>query len=275
MSEADGMIAGHAHPAAGVCIEDAPVFIFSSGQRTGSTLLQALINTHRDIHLMGEHSGAFAGLIEQQRLVKSYEDGQPSRPGRLLVAPRMQEAARAYLRTLYVPLAQARGSRRWGFKEVRYDAEMAGYLCDLFPSARIIWLTRNPVDVLISMKRREDAAEPWNRTWTRGALGHWEGINRSFLGLAQPMPQVKLVRYEDLMDDQASQLARLCTHLSVEVEDLDLGIFEWRYALERGVAFEDRQPIPQSLLTEEERALITTPGIIEACAALGYELRFD
>jgi hypothetical protein len=254
---------------------DRPIFLLASGGRTGSSLLRKVLNSHPSVHLWFEHAAILNDLFAQHlAFVRWAKMARRWGEDMLPQDADVRRAAILYIRACFAEPAHRRGRQRWGFKEVHYDAEVARYLLDLFPDGRVIWLTRNPIDCFISMKRRELAPEGWSREATIRHLLSWEHINRSFLAMPSMPTEILPLRYEDLLSDRAGTLARIAEHVGLVPDVFDPEVFARHYAMERGTRFEDRLPIPRSSLTEEERALITTPGIVEACAAFGYELRF-
>src|SRR5690606_895522 len=106
----------------------------------------------------------------------------------------IEESTAAWLRSLYAPATRELGARRWGFKEVQHDAEVADFLTRLFPRGRVILLVRNPVDVIASMRSRSwyhsDGGGP------HGVLKVWSRNVQSFLDAGRSH---LLVRYEDLV----------------------------------------------------------------------------
>jgi hypothetical protein len=183
-----GLDALRARAAEDVCPEalaaaetDDPVFVFSAGWRTGSTLVQRLINSGGDVLVWGE-SYDLCGLVQALTAsVAPFSDAWP--PQDYLEQPESREALpETWTANLYPPLPALRrahralflelfaeparklGAPRWGFKEVRLGYDAALYLNWLFPKARFVYVTRDPVDAYRSYK-----------TLTRGPrwYAHW------------------------------------------------------------------------------------------------------
>ncbi len=76
------------------------------------------------------------------------------------------------------------------------------------------------------------------------------------------------------MVDSEAALLRLAEFAGLDLAGIDGRTFERRVSLEAGATFESRRPITRFSLDADERALLTTPGIREACDRLGYELTF-
>jgi len=139
-----------------------PIFIFSSGQRCGSTLLQRLLNSHKDILIWGEQHGSIIPLYEMNNKLLKWESNHRSQrkiylekgydnftPNLVPSDCEIIDASRDYLLSLFAKSAKKLDKKIWGFKEVRYDYEISCFLLKLFPNAKIIWLTRNVVDCFI------------------------------------------------------------------------------------------------------------------------------
>lgn len=151
--------------------EDPPVFLLGTGGRTGSTLLQRLVISTREVMLWGEHGGHLLAAVESWvNGMQAWHDRSGGAQYRRFlrkgcrtfipnITPPMewfQRGARAAFReSLGGPAAQL-GFPRWGFKEIRYGGQAALTLAALFPEARFVVLTRNPADALRSIK-----STPW------------------------------------------------------------------------------------------------------------------
>lgn len=147
---------------------DAPVFVISTG-RSGSTLVQRLLNCHDELVVWGEHFGFLNGLIQSymrmarpdQRLYPKTAD---SNGGPALMLPTLtdpaapiewvnpwsleefQEQVRSFAANYFGGRLQP--DQRWGFKEIRYNNEPALVgLSQLFPRGRFVFVQRNPVEV--------------------------------------------------------------------------------------------------------------------------------
>lgn len=255
-----------------ICFEDRPVCIFSTGPRTGSTLLRTVLNSHPDLRMWGEHGGALQQLLQMHLVLQDAVQPRPWGRFDLPALGASHNAQRAFLHTFFGAPALAEGKPRWGFKETKYGREIADRLLELYPAVSIVHLTRHPIDALISMKRREEAPESWDRARTLRGVGNWERINRGFLN--GPHPRVLLLKYEDMMADREATITRLADFAGFDPAGVQRSAFDLRVSLEAGSSFESRRPIPRSSLDAEERALLTTPGMREACDRLGYELTF-
>jgi hypothetical protein len=140
--------------------------------RTGSTLLQRLLNVHAQLVVFGEHnaivgslhnlwnqifhSWARDALLRSSRLVPdllasrpiSAPDGASIEWANAFTEDTAKEAFRHFVEELLYPPALRRpGVRYWGFKEIRYGPAAVGFLISLFPKARFLVLLREPVAI--------------------------------------------------------------------------------------------------------------------------------
>lgn len=130
--------------------------------RSGSTLLQRLLNVHPDITIWGEHGAFLRGILQSYAVTldrnvhENLADGYEHRAsviGELSdkavfkpwVSPFRTEDLAAGVRRLTTDLftAQLPENVRWGFKEIRYRSEEIGPLMELYPESHVIVLARD------------------------------------------------------------------------------------------------------------------------------------
>lgn len=207
-----------------------PIFIFSSSWRSGSTLLQRFITATGEVLVWGETGGALNAIADA---VAGWDqitaDSSRRFPGgvggkgeaayqKFIAAPKSEHAShwianlspphaeilaglRDMFDTLYRQRAQNLGYPRYGFKETRCDLNTARQLQTLFPEARFVFLVRNPLDVILSIKRRNWMGRPAGYTTLKYYADHWRMRAMQFrqadFGLT--------LRYEDFIADPALQ----------------------------------------------------------------------
>lgn len=212
-----------------------PVFICSSGWRTGSTLVQRMICSSGEILIWGEPYGR-AQLISQMSnsalalvdgLIEEWPEPQcflpPDIPknledywiANLFPEPdSFREGFRAHLEAFLAKPAQDKGFSRFGLKEVRLSALDAMFLQWIFPDARFVFIVRNPWDAWSSAKSYSHL-DVWDLYWSdepirnAGAFAeHWKSTVESFINW--PDEACLTVRYEDLIkpDYDVEKLAR-------------------------------------------------------------------
>ena len=112
-----------------------------------------------------------------------------------------------------------------GFKEV-WTGEFAKHLLTAFPQARVVYIVRDPRAVAAS-KNVNAAKYPWiflARQWRKLAALAW--------ALQRPSnpdaDRVLIMRYEDLIADPETEIARLCAFIGVAFEASLLDVTKYR-----------------------------------------------
>ena len=223
---------------------DRPVFVASMG-RSGSTLLQRLLNVHPRLTIWGEHGGFLKGIAEAYRLVgvepshrEQLEAGYEHRDTvigvldehdkfRPWVSPFTPDALVARLRGLVVDAFTEGLHRdvRWGFKEIRYSGAEMRRLMELFPHAHLVILARDvpgyassrffafgQKDFDLQSDEGVQVATGKIDTMIDGWMKRYTGL----LDLANEQPgRTSLVAYSDLVADN-DRTSRLFTELGEE-----------------------------------------------------------
>jgi GT2 family glycosyltransferase len=101
----------------------------------------------------------------------------------------------------------------WGWKDPRNTVTLPFWL-DLFPQLRIVACVRNPLEVALSLHRRNDFS------YERG-LALWLEYNRRLLDQA-PRDQLVLTHYDAYFADPPSELRRVLDRCGVEATALQL-----------------------------------------------------
>lgn len=123
----------------------------------------------------------------------------------------IQTRLQGLLEDIYGSRARALGYGRWGIKETRCDLETARRLKLMYPDARFVFLVRNPIAVMTSIKRRYWMERPAGYRTLRYFALHWLHRSRQFRQAGFGFT----VRYEDFVRDAALR-ARLLEHLGIE-----------------------------------------------------------
>ena len=259
-----------------------PLVILSSGQRCGGTLVQRLLSSHPDVLIWGEHEGQLAALLDIQRtLLECEREVAPRIAGayeRLghhsfmanLMPDRdsIDDAVRAFVAALFAAPALARGRARWGFKETSYGLAHVEALRELFPDLRVVHVTRDPRDVLVSLDAWERSV-PWTRAATLRALSDWVAVNESF---ADPPPWVASHRYERIVAEPEQFARELAAFADLDHERFDRDVFSVRVHGSGENGGEPRDLRPFRDLPPELRRLLDDPRLRRVAAAYGYDL---
>ena len=201
---------------------EAPIFLLSTGMRTGSTLLQRILVTDSRLFLWGEPMGEMTVVSRIAQMVSgSLSPGfqeswqrQPNPASSDLTkswiahlnpsADNFRLGLRTFFDTWLGCPARRNGFARWGFKEIRLDAADATLLYWLYPDSKFILLTRHPYDCYRSFTdakwqepsfmRHPDvpinSAASFAREWNRIAMS-WSELPSDFPSM--------LIKYEDLV----------------------------------------------------------------------------
>jgi hypothetical protein len=221
---------------------DEPLFVLSAGWRSGSTLVQRLVNSGGERFLWGEPYSRADLVPRLADSLRPITAAWPMPPDVLTAAdagvgdrwtanlhPGLEtllESHRALLRTLCAPPPGSPAGCRWGFKEVRLGAEHALYLRLLFPRARFVFLVRDPLAAYASYKTWRSWYVRWPEGQVRTAWGYaglWAELAGGFLAEAEAVGGI-VVRYEDLVPGGAA-IGALEGLLG---ERLDQGVLERR-----------------------------------------------
>jgi hypothetical protein len=267
-----------------------PIFLFATGQRCGSTLLQRLLNSCPDILIWGEHGGYLNSFVLQEYpallewgsrfsdnrkifLVEGYDNFAPN-----MMVPEDYElwhAATAHIAALFGVPAAKLGRYIWGFKEVRYGAKVALFLQKCFPKARFIHLTRNVMDCYLSLKNWENSQSHWEHKWTENSLENWKRINSSFLTPDEKISNLFSVKYEVMVAEPKQFIEKLSQFLEISPDSFDHSVFERRIHGPGAEGRAERPKILPSDLNEEDRALLTEASIVKIAKEYGYEIEFQ
>jgi hypothetical protein len=261
-----------------------PIFVFASGQRTGSTLLQRLLNTCSDIMIWGEHDGALQELLWCHQRMLSWQarfhtqlqvflEQGPNQflPNIIPAKPDLEQGVRTYLYTTFALPAVRLHRQYWGFKEVRYGIQLALFLQDCFPKARFIHLTRDVVNCLISMKRWELIDEDWQPKWTVKSIQNWQEINESFAGEeTAKLFHLMQVRFEDMVADPETFVVQLSDFLQIPRHQFDLNVFNKKLHNTKEKEQIARPKITRDDFSDSDRTLLATPELVRIAHHYGY-----
>ena len=235
--------------------DDQPVFLFSAGWRSGSTLLQRMVmQNNSGIIIWGEPYNScniFDGLANQFRaftatwpkeihfLSKVNRSGLSDQWVANLYpdVDDLIDAHRQFLNTLFAKPALRFGGENWGMKVVRLNIDHAIYLRHLYPKGKFIFLCRDPFASFASFRKIYDG---WFAKWPDHVVAtpysygrHWARLTQGFLRGYVSLDGF-FIRYEDLdneeqcdrlgaylgwRDSRASSLARIVGGLGGEAGD--------------------------------------------------------
>jgi hypothetical protein len=169
-------------------------------------------NRRRLALAMTAEEGNFADLgLDRDRVVEQIVAGPPT----------IGSAAG----TVWREFARSRGKVRWGEKRPAYWRDMALVL-RLFPDAQVVHLVRDGRACVASLKQVY-----WWTAGPVGAMSTWTLADRELRRLGRRLPDDSYfrLRYEDLLADPRTELARLCAFLG---EDFDEAMLDHPRAAE-------------------------------------------
>jgi len=205
-----------------------PIFILGA-PRTGTTLLQRLLNSYDDVLIWGEHAGFLThvargfyeawdhpNVFRDVRSVQAVlETSDPEDSWQAWMSPSTRDdwlaGFRALLERLYAPEGLP-GKRYWGFKEIRYLTTTGDRTLDLlhalYPDAVFVFIVRNAFNAMASVSRIPSGPRRlgeliatcgrWRRRYEGYRAWHESGRIRSHW-----------IRYEDLIEGHGELLGLL------------------------------------------------------------------
>lgn len=216
---------------------DDPVIVMAATWRSGSTLLQRLVVSSGEVLVWGEPWNRCDLVPTLRGSLQPFDGDWPGDAGTVPDGTAAElsdrwianlfptvgdlvESHRALFRRQYAEPARSFGVSRWGVKAVRYGVDDARYLRFLFPSARLVFVLRDPVDAWRSYRSfnlRSYVRWPDEPVITATHFGRlWRDRVGAFLDHAHELDAL-VVRYEDLNVDR-STIDALDRHLGVAVD---------------------------------------------------------
>ena len=224
-----------------------PIFIFSAGWRSGSTLLQRLIVSSGEIMIWGEPHGnaaiiprlgqSFAAILHEPYLEsfyfnKSNDSSDLSNQWIANITPDISYLKYGQRDLLHKWLGASSeekfGKKRWGLKEVRLSIEHAKFLKWLFPEACFLFILRNPLDAYRSWK-----GNTWPNLWPNYHSSspavfarHWRHLVKGYLNHYSEVNGM-IIKFEDLISNKV-EISKIAHHIGVS--KLDKSVLEKKIA---------------------------------------------
>lgn len=232
---------------------DYPIFLVGS-QRSGTTLLRAMLTQSRSLHIPRETEtipavseyaadyGQFNHAYQRWFFIRDLQrSSATSRTDTFSAFDLSLEEAEAALlqaapmdyagawRAIYTASAAKNGKARWGDKSPGYVMHV-NWLANHFRDAVFVHIIRDPRDVVMSMRRAgwalsvRGAAQWWRMRVMAGMSAGREIGNRRYLE----------VRYEDLIRDPSRELKAICKKVSLAYEERMLRYFRDPFLVNEG-----------------------------------------
>jgi hypothetical protein len=179
--------------------------------RSGTTLLEVILEGHPDVESLEENELLIDGVREFMR--------RPGDLDRLMLA---DEASLEPLRAAYWRLVTDAGINVSG--KVFVDKHPLNTLklpliARLFPQAKIIFACRDPRDVVLScFRHRFHMSAPIYELLTlHGAAHYYDAVMQLAVGLTSAFKlDMCLVRHEDVVTEFKREMKRVCAYLAIE-----------------------------------------------------------
>lgn len=213
-------------------MQDSPLFVLGL-PRSGTTLLQRMLNADPDVLIQGEQSGAFDLVSKSYR---AYCKDLHARHSQGLSVDDVAAMLRTNtwianlstwdienLRRLFHRMLLAIGNPtardvRWGFKEVLFTDNVPEMIFDFYPKAKIILTTRSATGFLMSMN-----CKGWSTT-ARQTVEHWNWRMKFIEDISRNYPSNTFaMRYEDIGRESLSLAMEWAGVKWTEASDLALG----------------------------------------------------
>lgn len=219
----------------------APIFVVGSG-RSGTTLLQLMLNTHPDIAICGEihyvdqiseirklvpsiekpeHFETFFSLVKRTRNIRYLPKAET-----LLDAVKQRLSGEKYrtyeqfYRCLIEEYAKAQGARRCGEKTPS-NIKYLNQIVEIFPNAKIIHIVRDPRAVVASRVKM-----PWTTDDVVINTLKWKFEIMYCDQFPKNSESYIELRYEDLVSAPEHQLKRICAFIGEEFDSKMLEFYK-------------------------------------------------
>lgn len=222
-------------PAAEPACQPMPIIV--GAPRSGTTLLRLMLDAHADLAIPPETGflaadPALLHRLSRQEFADFVEQFPPEAPGWQdfrIPSAAWREAledtepfspANAF-RAFYRLYAARFSKTRWGDKTPGYVFSMR-QIEEMLPESRFIHLIRDGRDVALS----------WRKTWfapgqdMKTLASHWKQSVLAGLDSRKGGGHYLDIRYEDLIQDTASVLQRICNYISLDFQPAMLNYFE-------------------------------------------------
>lgn len=215
-------------------MEKGQLFLIGSG-RSGTTLIQRIVNTFPNTMIWGEHGGFLTKIADAYFFLKenasmhefsydqkidlsskydlsSYNDCRIWQAWINWFRPDdIDEMFRKIVENFFCP-KEFEGLELWGFKEIRYSGrdKVIPFLTSIYPNAVFLFITRSSLNTLESQvttfhKGNSKFLKLKRFFWLPKIIGlarEWTLQNQSYLDYSKADPaRYRLIRYEDVLDN--------------------------------------------------------------------------
>jgi len=159
-----------------------------------------------------------------------------------------EAAFKAFFEELYIKPLLNTPYCHWGIKDVLADMETAKWLKMIFPEAKFLFLIRNPMDCLLSIKRRNWMDKNGTFAALRYYTHHWKRLAQDY----RKSNFGKLVYYEKIINDRLviEELMDYTGITGLEFDFISKSKVDWKPDHDRKLNFLERYYIRKTLSEE-------------------------
>lgn len=231
---------------------DQPIFILSL-PRSGSTWLQHALNQHEDIYIGGQfpwHGGNFKLVFDTVLTMRNASHAPSPRYKSCeysgCTKAYFDSAATTFLRDVLVGQDSAGRCRSWGLKTLLVRRTMLGVL---WPQARIVVCTRDPIKIIESMMN----------TFVPNVKAH--NVMSAFVELADEASKSGAFLWHTDCDHKEEQMSQLLSFLGEAQSDLCLSFARENRVVHKVKPDHERN---KKLTAKQRESLMRVQGVEEA-----------
>ena len=194
---------------AGAAIDN--VLFILAAPRSGTTLLEQMLDRHSLVSGIGEYEGCLHIRRDADAMGIGLER---------LAAMLPADAERLRRQYLSEARARARPGSRWMIDKTLHAWRSLPWIARTLPSARYVHLERDPRDRAISMYLSNFHPRNWAFTSSLDAIRSFTGASRVVIEHATAalgLPAIRM-QYEQLVDSPEDEIRRVLDHLGLEFE---------------------------------------------------------
>ncbi len=279
-------------------IQSKNLFFITGRGRSGTWLLQSILDTHPEIcvtpealfiiHLYGkynntkkwtsERKAAFIRDIFSEEKVKNWWQSTPEAIYDLLEKYPLESHFSELCKVIYYEYAKRndkQNARLLGDKNPEYSLYIKR-LAKLYPESKFVHLVRDPRANVLSYQNVDFDVDDV------AALAHrWAKYNEHILTWQREMPdRILVIHYEDLLTDTRVTLERICTFLGVdfmprllEFYKYSKNVFEWNHKITEPIDPKKATAWQGNIQPEDEACIFKIAGKVAADFGYTSELK--
>ncbi|MCB0464457.1 MAG: sulfotransferase [Aequorivita sp.] len=218
--------------------QNTPFFLVGV-QRSGTTLLRLMLNSHSQIAIP-EEASFLKPLLKpkwvnkkiagenKKRIIGYLKENEQFRLWNFDATPFFQKleskisfSLKELIELMYVSYAESENKSIWGDKSLFFGSMQLLY--EMFPGAKFVHIVRDGRDVFYSWRKMDP-----NKSHPSVMALDWKIKHRLIKKSLKIIPEQNLyqVRYKDLLNNPQKELRRMCEFLGFEYEDQMINFYE-------------------------------------------------